>query len=94
MVDKYYIEKLIHDEAATGAGGFALDEFNDDGSWSRKLMYSSMTLVMKDSSNGDIIGAAIIGETNPLNYISLTMFSLLITNLSPTTLKYISFHRL
>ena len=59
--------------AASESGGFAVDEFNDDGMWNRRLLTKWATLVMKDTSSQDVLGAAIIGKKSYLTQQIMTM---------------------
>ena len=58
--DLLQVEHMIHREALAG-NGFGLDEFNKDGTYSRKSLYVSCTIVAKDS-NDECVGAMLIGK--------------------------------
>ena len=60
--DRLTVEHMIYDAAMRGSG-FALDEFNTNGTYSRKMFKASSTIVVKDSSNS-CIGAVICGQTS------------------------------
>ena len=55
------INQMIYQNAKDGSGGFAIDEFNPEGVWNKRLLTKSATLVMKDEATKELMGAAIIG---------------------------------
>ena len=53
---------MIHDEAGKG-NWFGIDEFNKDGTYSRKRFHKSLTVIFRNASK-DMVGAMLIGKSS------------------------------
>ena len=52
----------MYEEASRGDGGYAVDEFDSQCRWNRRLLQNAATLVLKRKDSDEIIGAAIMGK--------------------------------
>ncbi len=57
------VEQMIRLDAEEGNGGFAIDEFTDDGFFNRQLLRNSQDIVVTQEPHGEPIAAAVIGQS-------------------------------
>ena len=60
--DRFIIDQMMYEEASRGSGSYAIDEFDSQCRWNRKLLRKAATLVLKLDDSKEIIGSAILGN--------------------------------